>query len=69
MSAPELIRLPALLAQTGLTLGSVRGFVARGELRPIKVGRAVYFDRAAVRHLIESARRQRPPAISPPMAA
>lgn len=66
MSTPELIRLPALLAKTGLTLGTIRGFVTRGELRPVKLGRMVYFDYAEVRHLIDTARPRRQPAASPP---
>lgn len=68
MSA-ELVRLPDLMTRTGLALGVIRGLARRGELHPVKVGRAVYFDYAEVRHLIDDARRQRPPAISPPARA
>jgi predicted DNA-binding transcriptional regulator AlpA len=69
MSTPEMIRLPALLAQTGLTLGTIRGFVARGELRALRIGRAVYFDYGEVRRLIDDARRRREPAPPPALRA
>lgn len=68
MSA-ELIRLPDLMSRTGLALGVIRGLARRGELHPVKIGRAVYFDYAEVRRLIDDARRRREPAPPPALRA
>lgn len=66
----QLVRLPNVLAKTGLTVGVLRGLARRGEVHPIRIGRAIYFDMQEVRNLIDDARRRREPATeSSPMAA